>query len=198
MPRLLERALSFFARTGLILTSFPFLITFALPSGLQARDLGDTPTVVLDSTPRLPFSTTAPEIAQIQQTILAADSRSKIIDDFFRRYSSPMAGLGVDIVGTADKYHLPYGLLPAISFCESQGGKTAPAESYNAWGWYIYGENSHSFGSWEEAIEKVSKGIKVNYADKGLTTPEEMMKKYAPASNGSWAKCVSEFLAELE
>jgi hypothetical protein len=54
------------------------------------------------------------------------------------------------------------------------------------------------FTNYEEAIETVSKGIKENYVDKGLTTPDDIMKKYTPSSNGSWANGVNEFMQDMQ
>lgn len=141
-----------------------------------------------------------PQVGSEQSTteIIAGDARSLLIENFFRAYHSPMQGLGSKIVQTADTYGLPFGLLPAIAQCEGNLGKVMPHGSFNTWGWAIYGERVHKFKSWDEAIEKVSSGLRKNYFDKGLNSPEEIMKKYTPSSNGSWADCVSQFLEELK
>ena len=54
------------------------------------------------------------------------------------------------------------------------------------------------FSSYEEAIETVAAGIKRNYVDTGLITPEDVMKKYTPSSNGSWANAVTYFFKVLD
>jgi hypothetical protein len=140
-----------------------------------------------------------PEVnSQTSIEIIASDARATVVNDFFRRYKSPMLGLGNVIVETADTYALPFGLLPAIAQCEGNLGKVMPENSFNTWGWAIYGDKVTRFTSWKDGIEKVSRGLRNNYFNKGLDTPEKIMRKYTPSSNGSWAFCVSQFLAELK
>ena len=81
---------------------------------------------------------------------------------------------------------------------ESNLGKTIPNDSYNAWGYGVYGGKVTKFNSWEEAIERVSRGLRRDYFDHGLDTPEKIMPKYTPPSDGSWAFCVNTFLQELQ
>lgn len=135
--------------------------------------------------------------------ILAAtgkgDSRPVIIDNYLARHKSPMSGLGNFFVATADKYGLDFRLMPAIAFQESILGKKIPRDSHNAWGWAIYtGENSGaSFKNWTQAIETVAKGLKYNYIDRGLNTPEAIMTRYADSPDGSWAYGVSFAMEEM-
>lgn len=124
--------------------------------------------------------------------ILAAvgksDSRPVIVDNFLAGHRSPMKGLGGVFVRVADKYGLDYRLMPAIAFQESILGKRIPKGSHNAWGWAIYtGESSGAkFKNWVHAIETVAQGLKSDYIDRGLTTPETIMTRYSD-SEGSWA-----------
>ena len=133
-----------------------------------------------------------------ESQIIPADARAGIVDSFLKKYHSPFQGLGQFIVDTAIKYQIPYGLIPAIAQCESNVGKTIPNDSFNAWGYGVYGGSTLRFGSWFEAIERVSRGLREDYYDYGLNTPEKIMKKYTPGSNGSWARCVNQFLEELQ
>ncbi len=139
-----------------------------------------------------------PDISVPSAMIVAKDARAALADNFFKRYGSPMAGLGQDIVTAADKYKIPFGYLPAIAQCEGNSGKIIPNNSYNTWGWGIYGSQMTKFDSWQEAIDTVSKGLREQYFDYGLDTPEKIMPKYTPPSQGSWANCVSTYLAELK
>lgn len=142
--------------------------------------------------------------AQIQNqgntlaSIGKSDSRPVIIDNFLSRHNSPMQGLGSIFVSVADKYGIDYRLIPAIAFQESTLGKNMPKNSHNAWGWAIYtGANSGArFHDWEFAIETVAKGIKTDYIDRGLTTPEAMMTRYTD-SDGSWAFGVNFAINEM-
>lgn len=127
------------------------------------------------------------------------DARPYIVDNFLRKHNSPMYGSGKDFVFTADKYGIDWKLLPAIAFQESNLGKKIPQGSYNAFGWAVYtGKNSGvGFESWSHAIEIVAKGIKEKYISHGLTTPEAIMTRYTPNSNGSWAFAVRFAMAEM-
>jgi hypothetical protein len=71
-------------------------------------------------------------------------------------------------------------------------------DSHNCWGWGIYGNRVTRFDSYDEAIDTISRGMKKYYIDKGLTTPEEIMRKYTPPSDGSWAYGVNTFLKVIE
>lgn len=126
------------------------------------------------------------------------DARSLIIKNFFLSYKSPLADHADVFVDVADKYKLDYRLLPAIAMQESNGGKIMPKESYNPFGYGIYGKTVLRFPGFPEAIERVGRGIKTDYYDQGLKTPEQIMPKYTPPSKGSWANGVSTFMEELK
>jgi len=136
--------------------------------------------------------------AEIMGITDAADARPIIIKKYLEKYQSPMFPFADLLVSVSDRYNLDWRLLVAIAQQESNLGKKIPEQSYNAWGWGIHSEGTLKFSSWEEAIETVARGIKENYVDKGFQTPEEIMSKYTPLSNGSWAFGVNQFLNELE
>lgn len=144
----------------------------------------------------LPQSTTA-----VSENIDRADARAKIIADFFKDYKSPLSRFGEIFVGVADQYRLDYRLLPAIAMQESNGGQKVINNSYNPFGYGIYGNLVIRFSSWEQAIERVAKALREDYLNKGLTTPAQIMTKYTPpslAKGGSWAKGVASFMEELQ
>lgn len=126
------------------------------------------------------------------------DARVANLKRFFRKYNSPLYDDAEFIVTTADKYEFDYRLLPAIAMQESGLCRVIPNNSYNCWGWGIYGTTVTRFDSYQDAIMTVSKGIKTYYIDKGLTTTEQIMAKYTPSSNGSWANGVNTFIRALE
>ncbi len=123
----------------------------------------------------------------VKASVVGGDGRGVIIDNFLAFHHSPMAGLGKVFVAAADQYGIEYRLLPAIAFQESTLGKRIPRNSHNAFGWAIYtGANSGAkFKNWEQAIYTVAKGLKINYIDEGLTTPEQIMNKYSDSDD--WA-----------
>lgn len=126
------------------------------------------------------------------------DSRVANLKRFFRKYNSPLYDHAEFIVNASDKYQFDYRLLPAIAMQESGVCRVIPNDSHNCWGWGIYGTTVTRFDSYPLAIEAVSKGLKTGYIDKGLTTPEQIMAKYTPSSNGSWAHGVNTFIRALE
>ncbi|MBU1031771.1 glucosaminidase domain-containing protein [Patescibacteria group bacterium] len=129
------------------------------------------------------------------------DARAKIIENFFTDYKSPLAVYGNTFVAVADKYRLDYKLLPAISMQESNGGKKVVNNSFNPFGYGIYGSLVIKFNSWEEAIERVGKALREDYLNQGLENPYQIMAKYTPpslAKDGAWAKGVVAFMEELQ
>lgn len=137
----------------------------------------------------------------ISEEIQRADARTKIIEDFFNGYSSQLANHADTFIEVADKYYLDWRLLPAISMQESNGGKRMPGNSFNPFGYGIYGSSILRFSSFDDAIERVGKGLRADYIDKGLHTPPQIMAKYTPPSlekGGAWAKGVTSFMEELK
>lgn len=124
------------------------------------------------------------------------DKRPFVLSNFLKK--TPLEPYSSYLVEVADKYDVDYRLVPAISMKESGGGNMAPNESFNAWGF----ENGRTkFGSWEEAIDKVTKTLKERYIAKGLTTPDLMMPVYAPPAmenGGGWAIAINSYLDKME
>lgn len=129
---------------------------------------------------------------------LGSDGRIQLIRNYLQTYHSPLASYADFLVQMADKYNLDYRLLTAIAQQESNLCKVIPENTYNCWGWGIHSKGTLGFASFNESIETVSKGLREEYLDKGYQTPEAIMSKYTPASPGSWAKGVSQFMAEIE
>jgi hypothetical protein len=133
-----------------------------------------------------------------ETNVVVGDARSKNLKHFFRKYNSVLYDHADYIVKVSDKYEFDYRLLPAIAMQESSLCKFIPADSYNCWGWGIYGDLTTRFTSYEEAIDTVALGIKKHYIDQGLVTASSIMAKYTPSSNGSWARGVNNVLGWLE
>jgi len=132
------------------------------------------------------------------QILNQQDARVELVRNFFQRYNSPLTPFAQNVVDNADKYSLDYRLIPAIAMQESNLCKKAPADSYNCWGFGIYGKQVTKFSDYTTAIETVSKTLSQNYKDQGLETPEQIMSRYTPGSNGSWANGVNQFMDQLQ
>lgn len=126
------------------------------------------------------------------------DARIEMVRQFFARYDSPLEPFAKDVVVTADKYGLDFRLIPAIAMQESTLCKKAPKDSYNCWGYGIYGKKVTRFKNYPEAINTVTKTLAVQYKKDGLHTPEEIMSRYTPSSNGSWAEGVNFVMSRLQ
>lgn len=158
--------------------------------------------VVTPSTQNFRLYAALPESTLIDSdSIVREDARAKIIANFFKGYGSPLQAFSVEFIQVSDKYNLDYRLLPSISMQESNGAKKIITDSNNPFGYGIYGGKVMKFDSYADAIERVGRGIKEDYIDQGLKTPNEIMAKYTPpslAKGGAWAKGVSSFMSELE
>lgn len=127
-----------------------------------------------------------------------SDARVEIIRKYLLRYKSPLALHADLVVQSADEYNIDYRLTTAIAQQESNLCKVIPPETYNCWGWGIHKAGTLGFSSYEEGIKMVTAGLAQNYVSLGLNTPEKIMSKYTPLSNGSWARGVELFLSQME
>jgi hypothetical protein len=134
----------------------------------------------------------------VTYSVEAADARPQIIKKYLAGYSSPLLPYSDLIVQDADKYSIDFRLITAIAQQESNLCKIIPPESYNCWGWGITSVGTLGFDSFPDGIDTVSKGIRENYLDKGYSTVGQIMSKYTPESNGSWANGVNEFMTEMQ
>jgi len=137
-------------------------------------------------------------IGTIESDVKLIDGRAAKLRRYLRSLNSPLFDYSDLLVEEADKQGYDYRLLVAISLQESSGCKKIPHESYNCWGWGIYGDKITRFESYDDAIRTVSAGIKKNYLDKGLISTEQIMSKYTPGSNGSWARGVRYFFRRID
>jgi len=130
--------------------------------------------------------------------IKAEDGRCLAIENYLKKYNSPLLPYANILCETSKKYGLDYRLLVAIAQQESNLCKTSHPEWFNCWGWGIHSKGTKTYSSFEEAIESVARGIKENYCDKGYCEdPCVMMRKYTPKSNGSWCFGVKKFMNEI-
>lgn len=144
------------------------------------------------------FASLPVEAPKISDQIGASDARPEIIKKYLIKYNSPLYPHANLIVETADKYSLDFRLITAIAQQESNLCKIIPPGGYNCWGWGITGSSTLGFDSFEHGIEIVSEGLRRLYLNKGYKTVEEIMSKYTPLSNGSWAYGVSQFMDNMQ
>lgn len=127
------------------------------------------------------------------------DTRVEMVRQFFARYQSPLEPYAQDVVYEADYYNIDWRLVPAIAMQESNLCKKAPKDSYNCWGFGIYGSKVTKFANYQDAIKAVTKTLATEYKEKrGLETPSQIMARYTPSNTGAWAYAVSHFIDALE
>ncbi len=129
------------------------------------------------------------------------NARAALLANFLERYNSPMKPydyFGQKLVEIADLYGIDFRLLPAIAMQESNLCKKIPEGTYNCLGFGIHERGTLGFDSYEACFDRAGRELKKYYIDKGLTTPEKIMAKYTPSSNGSWANSVMQWMAEMK
>jgi len=134
----------------------------------------------------------------ISGNVYGKDARIEIIRQYLEYYRSPLEPYSTQLVAMADKYGLDFKLTTAIAQQESNLCKKIPENTYNCWGWGIHSQGTLGFEDYSHAIETVSRGLRKEYLDKGFVSIEDIMGKYTPLSNGSWAQGVSTFMADME
>ncbi len=141
---------------------------------------------------------TAPD--GVETIFETADARADLVANFLERHNSPLTPyeyFGRFFVDVADKYGIDFRLVPAIAMQESNLCKVIPEGSYNCLGFGVHSRGTLKFDRYEDGFERAARELKANYIDRGLTTPEQIMKKYTPSSNGSWAASVNQWMAEM-
>lgn len=125
------------------------------------------------------------------------DARVKALESFFARYNSPLQGHAQTIVDEADKNKLDYRLLPGIAMQESTLCKKIIKDSYNCWGFGIYGKKVTRFDSYDQAIAVISSTLAKKYIQQGFTNPDEIVQKYTPSDTGRWPTVVNLIMQKL-
>lgn len=198
MKKLMLLLLWFPATVATILLSLQTYTHIAKTHAMQALISAEANSISLNSSGFFAYAALPQTANNIKTTIATGDARPVVIDLYFERFSSPLAGYGELIITLSEKYNIDPYLFVAIAQQESNLGKKMPADDcHNAWGYGIHTKGRLCFNSWEEGIESVMKGLAEKYIEQGLTEPEDIMKIYTPRSNGSWAKGVRQFMQEL-
>ncbi len=140
------------------------------------------------------YASSAKGEANYQIEAKQIDRQAEILTNYFAQFDSPLQYHAQDFIDASKTYHVDWKLVPAIAGVESTFGKFIPG-GYNAWGWGVYGTQAIYFNSWRDAIFTVTKGLRDDYLDKGLTDPYSMNSVYA--ASPYWGGHVSYFLSDL-
>jgi hypothetical protein len=126
-----------------------------------------------------------------------SDNRAKILRQYLAEKNSPLVDNADDFVYYADKYNLDWRLVAAISGLESGFGQAIPSNSYNGWGFGVYGSNVRYFNSWSDGIETVSQSLRKDYMDKwGASNVYQIGSIYA--ASPTWAVRVDGFMNSIQ
>ncbi|HUD44451.1 MAG TPA: hypothetical protein VMR41_02835 [Patescibacteria group bacterium] len=124
------------------------------------------------------------------------DNRAKVLKQYLSDKNSPLINEADVLIANADKNHIDWRLLVAISGVESTFGQEIPSGSFNAWGYGIYGNNTRYFTSWDDAISTISSDIRTKYMDQWhATNVDEIGQLYA--ASPTWAVRVENFMNEI-
>ncbi len=126
------------------------------------------------------------------------DDRVTKLKAYLETHNSPLADSAGHFVAEADRLNMDWKLVAAIAGVESTFGKHIPANSYNGWGWAIFTgqKDGKHFADWNDGITTVSEGLRFNYMDKGLTTLDQIGRRYA--ASPTWSTKVRFFLQKIE
>jgi len=195
-----------FSKISLLIICY-FAIIFILPNLKPQNQLLQPQTNPFGSIPQYPRTITAPLVfaslpaitSQIQTSFQTDDARIEIIRQYLDRYKSPLRPYAKLIVQLSDKYNFDYRWLVAIAQQESSLCKRIPPDSYNCWGWGIYGDKVTKFNNYQDALISIAPQFKeIFLQDAHLKDPYEVMQTYTPPSDGSWAEGVLYFFKQLE
>ena len=188
-----------FPTTILTLASSIFTL-YLIQNVKEGKKFLQTQATELASQNEYQFYTALPQVlGSFSSVVTTGDARPEILRQFLKKHNSPLEPYAEFIVQKSDEVGLEDPrLVVAIAMCESNLCKKSPPNSYNCWG---FQNGATKFPSMEWAISRVIETLKKEYLDKGLTTPEKIMAKYAPPSvekGGPWARCVEHFLKKLQ
>lgn len=147
--------------------------------------------------PNLLYASLPNSTDNIKTEIFVADARPEIIRQYLAKYDSPLLPYSDMLVRVADENGFDFRWMVAIAQQESNLCKKIPENSYNCWGWGIYGDKVTRFASYEDAIRRIAPQLKDKFLVKTLD-PHQVMETYTPPSDGSWAFGVKQFMAEME
>lgn len=179
--------------------SITIALFFLFPSHTQYKVKGAQTAQLSDTNAGYRLFTSLPSPQDtVTDDVILTDARVEIVRQFLANYDSPLEPYANLLVATAEKYNLDFRLLPAVAMQESTLCRFIPEDSYNCWGYGIYADKVIRFDSYEDAIETVGQGISQDYVYDGLSTPELIMNRYTPSSNGSWANAVRQFMEDMD
>ena len=126
------------------------------------------------------------------------NSQKDAVRLFLVKHNSPLSEHADYIVDVSNTYGIDYRIIPAIAMQESNLCKKAPLDSYNCWGYGIYGGKVTSFSNYKEGVERVAFTLSQSYIKKGYSSIEQIMSKYTPRNTNDWVFAVTHFMSQID
>jgi hypothetical protein len=161
-----------------ILTAISPAKAYAFTSSIPSAHFAESPTLVNPQT-------------------VVEDNRAQILRSYLEQYNSPLADHAETFIKEADANNLDWKWVAAISGVESYFGQMIPPNSYNGWGFGVYGSNVRNFASWDDGITVVSTSLRHEYMDgRGATDIYTIGSTYA--ADPRWAVKVQHFVDDID
>ncbi len=152
----------------LLAYSLIFVFTIQLAQSLNSRLLSENnnsgPSIQLPlnhiSDRSLVYAALPSQTRLIKTSLKTADARPEIIRQYLQKYHSPLEPYAEFLVQAADENDMDYRWMVAIAQQESNLCKKIPPNSYNCWGWGIYGDKVTRFDNYEHAITSIAPQFK--------------------------------------
>ena len=129
---------SFFSLTPIVL-----ILSFLLLTFISSQK--NTPALSFGKAPKVAYAAIQGARGTMSIKINGKDARITAVENFFSYYKSALTPYAKDVVAAADKYSIDYRLIPAIAMQESTLCKKTPKNSFNCWGFGIYGKKVTKF-----------------------------------------------------
>lgn len=132
------------------------------------------------------------------ESITSSHAEVELIRQFLAQHNSPLEPYAQLFVEKAQEHGLDSRLLPAIAMQESNLCRRIPDNSFNCWGFGIYGGKVTRFNDFGHAIDVISKTLGTKYKHNGLVTPDQIMTMYTPSNVGTWSANVTFFMDQMK
>lgn len=133
----------------------------------------------------------APTTAAAPTAEMPVDPRLEKLEQFFDHYQCPKPNYAHEYLSSADKYNLPFDLLPAISILESNCGRHQRFNNW--WGW---NSARTGFPSVAEGLNHVAQQLS-NGRYYGGKTLDEKLLTYNSA-NPNYLNIIKSLMAQIE
>jgi len=116
-----------------------------------------------------------------------------------------LSGRGAEFIAAGQRYGINPAFLAAVAMHETGNGTSAAARLKNNVGGMMGKNGLMTFGSISEGIDAMARNLYRNYISQGLTTVEDIQRKYAPIGaandpnnlNSNWTRGVYAYMNRL-